>query len=59
MGPGVYILWTTHWVPVTPGRGHELGQGDSLLLRWSPKEAESRGLSVSGALSRLIPKECL
>ena len=33
---------------VTPGRGHELEQGDSLLLKWSPEEAESRGLSVSG-----------
>ena len=59
MGPGIYTLWTSHWMPVTQGRRHELGQGDSLQLKWSPKAAESRELSVSGALSHLIPKERL
>ena len=47
-GQAFITLWTSHSMPVTPGQGHELEQGDCLLLKWSPKEAESRGLSVSG-----------
>lgn len=59
MGPGLYTLLIGHWMLVTPERGHNLGQGDSLQLKWSPKETESRELSASITPGSLIPKERL